>query len=168
LNLEAELLSVLPEGFIMEVCPAAEQWWRTAASSISCGKLVTMDYGFTEEELLAPERTQGTLRACRAHHLSHDLLAYPGEQDLTAHVNFTALQQAGERAGLRTEALASQANFLTGIAAKAWSDPASFGEWTATRTRQFQTLTHPDHLGRSHRVLIQTPILTLPTTAVRG
>jgi SAM-dependent MidA family methyltransferase len=84
------------------------------------------------------------------------VLANPGAQDITAHVNFTAIRDAGESAGLKTEAFLTQAQFLTGIAARTWKDDASFGRWTAERIRQFQTLTHPEHLGRSFRALVQS------------
>ncbi len=151
-----EILSVLPDGYTLEVSPAAEEWWRAAAAWLGRGKLVTIDYGLSEGELFSPHRPKGTLRAYRRHHLAEDPLANPGEQDLTAHVNFGVLQRAGEAAGLRTEALVSQARFLTDLAAQAWAEPSSFGPWTARHTRQFQTLTHPEHLGRAFRVLVQS------------
>ena len=145
----------LPDQFILEVCPATEQWWRTAASMLQRGKLLTIDYGFTAEELLLPERTQGTLRAYQGHHVSSDLLAFPGQQDLTAHVNFSAIRAAGESAGLKTEALATQEQFLTQIAAEVWKGESTLGKWSPQQTRQFQTLVHPEHLGRAFRVLVQ-------------
>jgi SAM-dependent MidA family methyltransferase len=74
---------------------------------------------------------------------------------LTAHVNFSAIARAGERADLVTEGLWSQAEFLTGIARATWEPGSGFGEWTPARVRQFQTLTHPDHLGRPFKVLVQ-------------
>jgi SAM-dependent MidA family methyltransferase len=151
-----DLLDVLPDGFTVEISPAAEQWWRQAASVLKCGRLVTLDYGLTADELFAPERKDGTARAYSHHQASRDVLAHPGEQDITAHVNFTAIQTAGASAGLRTDAFLTQAQFLTGIAARVWKGGASFGEWTPARTRQFQTLTHPEHLGRSFRVLVQS------------
>ena len=166
----SELESVLPDGYTVEICPAAAAWWRQAADALPAGKLLTIDYGYSEEKMFVPERTQGTLRAYHRHQVSADLLAQVGEQDLTAHVNFTALQRAGEAAGLRTEAFESQSGFLTRIAGRAWKDPGAFGEpvaaklagggseagWTPARTRQFQTLTHPEHLGRAFRVLVQS------------
>lgn len=151
-----ELLDVLPDGFTVETSPAAEQWWREAASVLECGRLVTLDYGLTADELFVPERKEGTARAYCHHQSSWDVLAQPGEQDITAHLNFTAIQTAGESAGLRTDAFLTQAQFLTGIAGRVWEGGASFGEWTRARTRQFQTLTHPEHLGRSFRVLVQS------------
>ena len=134
---------------------AAENWWRQAAGSLARGRLLAIDYGLTADELFSPARTQGTLRAYFRHHVSDDLLANPGEQDLTAHVNFSAIQQVGEAAGLTTESFQTQPQFLTRILEKAVRDK-SFGEWSARRTRQFQTLTHPEHLGRAFRVLLQS------------
>lgn len=154
--LPPELLAVLPDGFTVDVSPAAEQWWRQAAAVLAHGKLLTLDYGLEEDELLLPQRREGTLRAYYRHRPGSDLLAAPGEQDLTAHVNFTRIRGVGEAAGLKTEALVAQAQFLTAIAAPTWNDPRGFGEWTSEKTRQFQTLTHPEHLGRAFRVLVQS------------
>jgi SAM-dependent MidA family methyltransferase len=150
------LLETLPDGFTTELCPAAERWWRRAAMALGCGKLLTIDYGLTVEEFFVPERREGTARSYYRHRSSGDALADPGEQDITAHVNFTAIQAAGESAGLKTEAFLTQAQFLTEIAARTWKDEGLFGRWTAERIRQFQTLTHPEHLGRSFRVLVQS------------
>ena len=87
-----------------------------------------------------------------------DVLAHPGEQDLTAHVQFHRDSAAGESAGLKTEMFVSQAQFLTGIAQRVWQEGSDFGPWTGEHTRQFQTLTHPEHLGRAFRVLVQSQI----------
>jgi SAM-dependent MidA family methyltransferase len=103
-----------------------------------------------------PERRGGTLRAYSRHRPGQDVLAQPGEQDLTAHVNFSALQAAGEAMGLTTDAFVGQDRFLTQVAARIWTGELDFGDWTAGHTRQFQTLTHPDHLGRAFRVLVQS------------
>jgi SAM-dependent MidA family methyltransferase len=153
-SLPEALLNVLPEGYILETCPAAEHWWRTAAGMLDQGRLLTLDYGFTTEEMISPARTRGTLRAYARHQAGEDLLINPGEQDLTAHVNFSTLQAAGESAGLTTEGYLTQPQFLTAILADAVQDEA-FRAWTPGRTRQFQTLTHPQHLGRAFKVLIQ-------------
>jgi SAM-dependent MidA family methyltransferase len=156
-RLPGALASVLPDGFMVEVCPMAVAWWRAAASRLRHGKLLTMDYGLLAEERLEPERASGTLRAFTRHHAGADVLSQPGEQDLTAHVNFSALMEAGHAAGLRTAALPRQSNFLTEIFARTQLAPASFAPWDEKQTRQFQTLTHPEHLGHKFKVLIQTP-----------
>ena len=154
-DLPASLLNVLPDNFTVENSPAAEGWWRGAAEALSRGWLMAIDYGFGADEQISPARSNGTLRAYFRHSVSDDVLANPGGQDLTAHVNFPAIQRAGEAAGLRTESLQTQPQFLTGILQKAVRENA-FGPWDASRTRQFQTLTHPEHLGRAFRVLIQS------------
>ena len=150
----SDLLAVLPDGYTIELSPAAENWWREAAGILKRGRLLTMDYGLTRDEWFSPSRPQGTLRAYFRQHVVGDLLANAGEQDITAHVNFPAVEAAGESAGLVTESFSTQTQFLTRILEKAVNDK-SFGGWNAFRTRQFQTLTHPEHLGRAFRVLIQ-------------
>jgi len=117
---------------------------------------MTFDYGLNAEEFFTPERKDGTARGYYRHRQMTDLLARAGQQDITAQVNFTALQTAGEAAGLRTETLTSQEQFLTRVAGQALADEPAFGEWTAERKRQFQTLVHPEFFGRAFRVLVQT------------
>ena len=155
LDLPSSLLDVLPDNYTVEISPAAENWWREAAGVLENGKLLTMDYGLTADELFSPDRANGTLRAYFRHHLNDDILANVGEQDLTAHVNFPAIRKAGEDNGLITEEFCAQSKFLTEILARA-AKSNSFGEWDGSDTRQFQTLTHPEHLGRAFRVLVQS------------
>jgi SAM-dependent MidA family methyltransferase len=152
---DSALESVLPDSYTIETSPAAENWWRKAAGVLARGKLLAIDYGFTADEMFSPARTRGTLRAYFRHHVIDDLLANPGDQDITAHVNFSAIRKAGEDAGLKTDFFDSQTKFLVEILATAEKNN-SFGEWSAKQTRQFQTLTHPEHLGRAFRVLVQS------------
>ena len=149
------LRDVLPNEFIVETCPAATAWWTDAARALGCGHLLTIDYGLIMDELWQPERRDGTLRTYSRHHSGAEPLANVGEQDITAHVNFSALEGAGEFQGLRTEGLMPQEKFLTEIAARVGIGDSNF-EWTPERTRQFKTLVHPEHLGRAFRVLIQS------------
>jgi SAM-dependent MidA family methyltransferase len=149
------LEAVLPDGYTIETSPIAENWWCEAAGVLARGKLLAIDYGFTADEMFSPARAHGTLRAYFRHHATDDLLANPGEQDLTAHVNYSAIQKAGEDAGLKTEFFCSQTKFLVDVLAQAEKNN-SLGEWNTGRARQFQTLTHPEHLGRAFRVLVQT------------
>jgi SAM-dependent MidA family methyltransferase len=155
LQVPPELREILPDGFTTEICPAAESWWRAAASRLNRGRLLAIDYGLNAGEFFSPQRAGGTLRAYHRHRLRPDVFANVGEQDLTAHVNFSAIQAAGEASGLRTELLETQEHFLTEIARRAWDEGSGFGPWTSTHTRQFQTLAHPEHLGRPFRVLVQ-------------
>jgi SAM-dependent MidA family methyltransferase len=98
----------------VEVALAALDWMKKIASAIERGFLVLVDYGYTREEQLAG-RHRDTLMTYRQHTVSDDPYAAPGEQDITAHVNFTALRAAGEQAGLQYLGLVTQSQFLIGI-----------------------------------------------------
>jgi SAM-dependent MidA family methyltransferase len=151
-----ELGAVLPDEFTVELAPGATEWWRGAARALRRGWLLTLDYGRDGGEFLRPERSRGTLRAFRGHRFADDPLATPGEQDLTADVNFTAIRAAGEEAGLVTVQFLSQEQFFSGLAGRLAVDPDGHTNWTPGEVRQFQTLAHPAQLGRAFRVLIQT------------
>jgi SAM-dependent MidA family methyltransferase len=151
-DLPRELLDVLPDGYTLEHSPAAMEWWAEAAKAVSAGRLIAIDYGGPIEELLTPCRNHGTLRAYSRHRGNLAVLENPGEQDITAHVNFTALQRIGAASGLKTEIFTTQSQFLTNIASQLWTRS---GSWPREKVRQFQTLTHPEHLGHPFRVLVQ-------------
>ena len=152
--LPMELLEVLPEGFTTETSPEASRWYQAAANALGGGKLLTVDYGWENDAFFSPERSNGTVRAYSRHHLSDDLLANPGEQDLTAMVNFTQMRQVGESRGLQTELDVTQEHFLVSIAREIWANHEGKG-WRDSERRAFQTLIHPEHFGRAFRVLVQ-------------
>ncbi|MGO8698246.1 MAG: class I SAM-dependent methyltransferase [Limisphaerales bacterium] len=151
-----ELAPVLPDGFILELSPLAAAWWSAAAKALRRGRLLTLDYGTAAEAGLRPDRVQGTLRAFAHHSVSADVLASPGRQDLTADIDFSALEEAGQAAGLRTAGRWRQAQFLTQIVAQTQSQPEAFESWNQKNVRQFQTLTHPEHLGWRFQALAQS------------
>jgi SAM-dependent MidA family methyltransferase len=106
---------VHPEaGERIEVPMLAQNWIGEIAHSIARGLLLLIDYGYTRNEQLAG-RHRGTLMAYRHHSASPDPYQAPGEQDLTAQVNFTALGAACEQAGMQVEKLLTQSQFLMGI-----------------------------------------------------
>ena len=76
--------------------------------------MLIVDYGYPRGEYYQPQRSDGTLRAFRQHHLVDDVHAYPGLQDITASVDFTALAEAGTGAGFDFAGYCSQASFLIG------------------------------------------------------
>jgi SAM-dependent MidA family methyltransferase len=109
----SRLNATLAEGQTAEVNLAAEEWLAAAASVLRRGYVVTVDYGAEAAELYqSAERSEGTLRGFRAHRFVADLLARPGEHDLTTTINWTGLKQAGEAAGLETISLQRQDEFL--------------------------------------------------------
>lgn len=153
-GLPTDLLAHLPDQYRFEVGLAAQDWWRKAAAKLNCGHLIALDYGFTIAEYICSGKAYGTLRAYREHRVTDDLLANVGEQDLTAHVNFDGIREAGEGAGLAHSKLVTQAQFLTAIMEKDLKHKSD-SAWPEKALKQFQTLISPDHLGR-FRVLIQS------------
>lgn len=107
--------AVYPEdGERIEVPLVAQRYMADAAACIQRGFLITIDYGYTRPELLAG-RHRGTVTAFRRHSISSNPYEAPGEQDITAHVNFTALATAAEHHGLQVQPLLTQSQFLLGI-----------------------------------------------------
>lgn len=103
---------MLPDGSLLDVSPAAAVWFERAASSLERGLALIIDYGYPTEELYSAHRLEGTLRAYRGQQVTDDPFVEPGSYDLTTHVDFTALQQAGTRAGLEPAGFTRQGEFL--------------------------------------------------------
>lgn len=104
-----------PEGdYVSEVNPAAEALVTTLARRVEHGALLIVDYGFPRREYYLADRREGTLVGHYRHRVHADPLLWPGLSDLTAHVDFTAIAEAGERAGARVAGFAPQASFLLG------------------------------------------------------
>jgi SAM-dependent MidA family methyltransferase len=101
-----------PDGWRAEVCLEAADWMRGAAGVLARGFVLIIDYGDTARRLYTHARRRGTLAVYARHRLGERPLANPGSQDLTAHVNFSALVEAGRAAGLRTAGLTTQRTFL--------------------------------------------------------
>jgi SAM-dependent MidA family methyltransferase len=98
----------------VEAALAAQQLMERIAASIQRGFLLAIDYGYTREEQLAG-RHCGTVKALRQHSVSANPYEAPGEQDITADVNFTALAAATEKHGMQARKLVTQSQFLMGI-----------------------------------------------------
>ncbi|HLA19647.1 MAG TPA: SAM-dependent methyltransferase, partial [Dehalococcoidia bacterium] len=95
-------LGLLPgEGCLAEVNLAAPEWMRRAGRALRSGFLLTLDYGYEAHELYAPWRRDGTILCFYRHNAAGDPYARLGRQDITSHVDFTSLRQAGEESGLR-------------------------------------------------------------------
>jgi SAM-dependent MidA family methyltransferase len=151
-GLPAEILALLPDGYSLELHPAATAWWARAAQTLRQGWLVGIDYGFADGDEVRPGRVDGTLRGYAAHRAVADVLDQPGAQDLTSQVPFRALRRTGEAAGMQTVGLASQAAFLV----ESLRGDGTIDRWSPAARRQFATLIHPQHLGERFRVLVQT------------
>jgi SAM-dependent MidA family methyltransferase len=103
----------LAEGQVVEVSLEVEEWLRNVAARMRAGYLVTVDYGAAVEDLFSPMAGKnGTLRGFQRHKLVDDLLARPGEQDLTTTVNWSFVKSCGDRLGFEVAAFERQDKFL--------------------------------------------------------
>jgi SAM-dependent MidA family methyltransferase len=128
-----------------------------AACEFDRGFLIAIDYGYTRAEQLAG-RHRGTLKAIRQHAVSANPYEAPGEQDITADVNFTALADAAEKSGLRAEKLVTQSQFLMGIGeanqfADAFED-CRLPQERAKVALQLKHLVTPAGMGEAFHVLV--------------
>jgi SAM-dependent MidA family methyltransferase len=147
------------EGERVEAGLEAERWMPRIAAAMPRGFAVIIDYGYTRGELLAG-RHRGTIMCYRQHSASENPYEAPGEQDITAHVNFTALRAAGEQAGLACLGLVTQAQFLMGIGegtqfSDAFED-ARLPQERAKRALQLKHLVAPAGMGETFQVLVMS------------
>lgn len=150
--------SVHPEpGERLEVPLAAQQFSNHIFSDMPHGFFLTIDYGYTREEQLAG-RHRGTLKAIRQHSVSANPYEAPGEQDITADVNFTALTAVAEKHGMQPQKLITQSQFLLGIGeANEFAD--AFEDCRVPQERakvalQLKHLVTPAGMGESFHVMV--------------
>jgi SAM-dependent MidA family methyltransferase len=148
----AEYLSragaVMPVGARAEVNLAAEDWIKSTSRSLAKGFMVIIDYGHHEAELYGGSHATGTLASFKQHTQLSDCLQAPGECDITAHVDLTAVTRAAERSGLTVLGLLDQTYFILGL---------GIGDLESMSLHQrlaMKTLLLPGGLGSTHKVLI--------------
>jgi len=146
------------EGERIEVSLAAQKH-LSSMCHFERGFMIAIDYGYTREEQLAG-RHRGTLKSIRRHALSASPYEAPGEQDITADVNFTALEAAAERQGMTVEKLVTQSQFLMGIGeANQFADAFEDCRMPQERAKvalQLKHLVTPAGIGESFRVLLMS------------
>lgn len=154
-ELTAEQKNAISDGVIIEISPAAINWWRDAASRLRNGRIITFDYGYLQSDIY-PIDFKPTLRTYKHHTVSQNVLQNVGEQDITASVNFTKIIEAGTAVGLKTEVFCTQEKFLMDMLTEAsWK---GIPEWLREDLGQFKTLVSPSDLGRAINVLVQKTI----------
>jgi SAM-dependent MidA family methyltransferase len=110
-----QLSVMLPRGFRAEINLKLIPWIRHIAAALKKGFVITIDYGYSSTELYQEKRRMGTLMCYHRHSLNDDPYQHIGEQDITAHVNFSALARWGKRFGLETLGFTSQLRFLQAL-----------------------------------------------------
>ena len=140
-----------PVGYRTEVRANLKGFLESLTRCLVSGLLIWPDYGFARPEYYHPDRITGTLRTFSKHRAAENPLASPGENDITAHVDFTAVAEAALELGCHPTSFTSQGVWLTRLA-QGWLLDQE-GNPDVAALRQFQTLTHPAHLGGSFQVL---------------
>ena len=141
-----------PEGYRTEVNLQAMDWMEQVAQRIDRGFVVTIDYGHTAHDLYGPERKNGTFLCYFQQLTNEDPFNRIGEQDMTAHVDFSSLAATGEEQGLHVTGFTNQMSFLMGLGVE-----EMIGE-LEPESQEFQAAIHllkPDGMGRTFKVLVQ-------------
>ena len=150
---------VLEQGQQAEVCLEACRWIENAGRALGRGFVLTIDYGHEASALYDNRHNRGTLLAYREHVVTENLLDAPGMQDLTAHVNFTAVDLWGRRAGLERTGLVTQSQFLVALGrGNEFADLYETGQTEVEKLRArllLKNLIHPEGLGEKFQVLVQ-------------
>ncbi len=135
-------------GWRAEVNLRAEDWTKKAAESLRRGFIVLIDYGHDERELYSASHSAGTLTSYKQHSQLADFLQEPGETDITAHVDISAVTRAAERSGLDVLARLDQTYFMLGLGI------TDFEGLSLQQRLAMKTLLLPGGLGSTHKVLI--------------
>jgi len=155
-HLERQLGREFEHGYRSEALPQLPYWVQAVAGGLRNGAMLFVDYGYSRGEFYLPERKDGTLRAYYRHRMHEEPLLWPGLQDLTASVDFTALAEAGVAAGFDFAGYCSQASFLLGNGLAGVLERieriADEGE-RLKRTQEVKRLTLPSEMGERFQVM---------------
>ena len=148
-----------PEGYRTEVNLQAMDWMEKVARRMDRGFVLTIDYGHTAQDLYGPERKDGTFLCYFQQQTNEDPFIRVGEQDMTAHVDFSSLASVGEKQGLHVTGFTNQMSFLMGLGVEEMIgelEPESPGFRAAVH------LLKPDGMGSTFKVLVQHKGISRP------
>ncbi len=146
----------LPAGYKTEINLQVKEWLKEASSVLSRGFILTIDYGYTTREYYDEDRSNGTLLCYHKHQLNEDPYKHIGYQDITAHINFSALKKWGGELGLKTTGYSPQGTFLTAsgideVIMELYSDSPDY----LLEISKIKGLIMPQGMGESHSVMAQ-------------
>ena len=144
-------------GYETEINLNIRPWLKSLYQVLKNGMVLLIDYGYSREEYYQPARVMGTLRCHYQHRAHQNPFFYPGLQDITAHVDFTAVAENAFDKGFKVAGYTTQANFLMGSGLMEMSvDPNAEIEQQIRTAQQIKTLTMPDEMGESFKVIALT------------
>lgn len=154
-HVASELGSVLPDDYQSEINLGLAPWFGALAAAFERGVMLFVDYGLPRREFYAPERTRGTLLCHFRHRFHEDALARVGLQDITSWVDFTAVAEAAQSAGLDVAGYATQAHFLIGCGLTEFVANVADLDLVerVNLSRQAMMLTLPGEMGERFKVI---------------
>ena len=154
LQAACDRLPALENGFTTELGFAHRPWLEAIAHRLTRGWLIALDYGMSEMEMLSPHRREGTLAAYQSHQRCPNPLDSPGERDLTAHVNFSAVARDALERGWQLCGYTDQHRFFSSLAPLHFTDATEALSPAQQKERlAFRTLIHPQLMGTQFKVL---------------
>ena len=148
-----------PEGYRAEVNLLAMDWMEQVARRMDRGFVMTIDYGHTAQDLYGPERRDGTFLCYFQQQTNEDPFIRVGEQDMTAHVDFSSLASVGETQGLHVTGFTNQMSFLMGLGVEEMIEGL---EPESPAFRAAIHLLRPDGMGSTFKVLVQHKGINCP------
>lgn len=146
----------LPPGYRTEVNLALKAWLREVSEALEEGFVLTIDYGYPAREYYAQERNRGTLLCYHRHRLNENPYENIGQQDITAHVNFSALKNWGERMGLSCLGFTRQGPYLVSLGIdEVMAELYENSEDLASEAARVKGLIMPGAMGDTHKVMVQ-------------
>jgi len=156
-------------GYISEFNTSLQPWLQTIAECLHQGLILLVDYGYPQHEFFHPQRSSGTLMCHYRQHAHADPLLWPGLQDITAHVNFTAVAEAAVAAGLDVAGYTAQAYFLLDCGLEDFLLQSGATDSTAyiKAAQQAKTLILPGEMGERFKCIGLTRALDIPVPGFR-
>ncbi len=157
LRSEEQNLPTRPDGTLIELRPGVRSWTDALSRILQTGYILVVDYGFPRQELHASHRREGTFSCYQNHRRDAEPLLAPGEKDITAHVDFSALAEAAMENGFQIEGFTDQHHFLVGAAnslLQSLEGPPTRASQKTLRT--LRSLLHPENLGTRFHYLALT------------
>jgi SAM-dependent MidA family methyltransferase len=156
-------------GYVSEFNTSLQPWLQTVAECLGQGLIVLIDYGYPQHELFHPQRSSGTLMCHYRQHAHADPLLWPGLQDITAHVNFTAIAAAAVAADLEVAGYTTQAYFLLDCGLEEFllqSGPTDTMDYMQA-AQQAKTLVLPGEMGERFKCIGLTRGIDIPVPGFR-
>jgi len=146
----------LPRGYRTEINLRIKDWLREASDALSEGFVLTIDYGYPADELYGAERNRGTLLCYYKHQFNEEPYQHVGEQDMTAHVNFSSVKKWGEACGLKTLGFCPQGTYLVSLGIDAIiADLYRNSKDYLFEVAKIKRLIFPGTIGETHKVIVQ-------------